>query len=146
MLEEEIINCCKRLKLSRNLADMAQILEGESHQEYLFKLLSAELKNREQGRIATLVNGAGFYSIKTFDGFRFDEITLPSGLTPEKLKNLDFIRKRKYYHVWQNGTSKPCFPLLWCGCSNRSSVRFIVLPRWSTSFQSLRRLGYWERC
>ena len=60
MLEEEIIGCCKKLKLSRNLADMAQTTEGESHQEYLYKLLSAELKNREQGRAATLINAAGF--------------------------------------------------------------------------------------
>ncbi len=34
MLENEIIECCKKLKLSRNLADMAQITEGVSHQEY----------------------------------------------------------------------------------------------------------------
>jgi hypothetical protein len=47
MLENEIIACCKRLKLSRNLADMAQTTDGESHQEYLYKLLSAELANRE---------------------------------------------------------------------------------------------------
>ena len=86
MLEEEITNCCKRLKLSRNLADMAQITDGQTHQEYLYKLLDAELKNREQGRAAKLINSANFYSIKTFEEIRFDEITLPSDLTLEKLK------------------------------------------------------------
>jgi len=107
MLENEIIDCCKRLKLSRNLADRAQTAEGESHQEYLYKLLFEELKNREQGRIATLINGAGFYSIKTFDGFRFDEITLPSGLTPESLKSLDFIREKKNVVMYgRTGTGK----------------------------------------
>jgi len=30
MLEEEIIDCCKRLKLSLNLAEMAQKAVGES--------------------------------------------------------------------------------------------------------------------
>ena len=39
MLEEEVINLCKKLRLSRNLADMAQKTEGETHQEYLYKLL-----------------------------------------------------------------------------------------------------------
>ena len=107
MFEEEIINLCKKLRLSRNLADMAQITEGESHQEYLYKLLSAELKNREQGRIATLINSAGFYSIKTFDGFRFDEITLPSDLTPERLRALDFIREKKNIIMYgRTGTGK----------------------------------------
>ena len=32
---EEIINCCKKLRLSANLADHALTTEGESHQEYL---------------------------------------------------------------------------------------------------------------
>ncbi|AFM41528.1 DNA replication protein [Desulfosporosinus acidiphilus SJ4] len=107
MLEEEIIYCCKKLKLSHNLADMAQTTEGQSHQDYLHKLLSAELKNREQGRIAKLMNSAGFYSIKTFDGFRFDEITLPSGLTPENLKSLNFIKEKKNIIMYgRTGTGK----------------------------------------
>ena len=107
MLENEIIACCKRLKLSRNLADMAQTTDGESHQEYLYKLLSAELKNREQSRVAKLINNAGFYNIKTFEGFRFDEITLPSDLTPENLKSLNFIREKKNIIMYgRTGTGK----------------------------------------
>lgn len=107
MLEKQIIDCCKRLKLSRNLADMAQTMEGESHQEYLYKLLSAELKNREQVRAAKLINSAGFYSIKTFEGFRFDEITIPSDLTPESLKSLSFIAERKNIIMYgRTGTGK----------------------------------------
>ena len=107
MLEDKILDCCKKLKLSRNLADMAQTMEGESHQEYLYKLLSAELKNREQGRVAKLINNAGFYSIKTFEGFRFDEITLPSDLTPESLKSLNFVREKKNIIMYgRTGTGK----------------------------------------
>ena len=107
MYKEEIINCCKQLKLSRNLADMAQTTDGESHQEYLYKLLSAELKNRKQGRISKLIHGAGFYSIKTFKGFRFDEITLPSDLTPESLRSLEFIKENKNIIMYgRTGTGK----------------------------------------
>jgi DNA replication protein DnaC len=107
MLENEIIACCKRLKLSRNLADMAQTTDGGSHQEYLYKLLSAELANREKVRVSKLINSAGFYSIKTFDGFRFDEITLPSDLTPESLKSLDFIKQKKNIIMYgRTGTGK----------------------------------------
>lgn len=107
MLETGIIDCCKKLKLSRNLADMAQTMKGESHQEYLYKLLSAELKNREQARIGKLIKSAGFYSIKTFEGFRFDEITLPSDLTPESLKSLGFIKEKKNIIMYgRTGTGK----------------------------------------
>ncbi len=107
MLEEGIINCCKKLRLSRNFADMARITDGQSHQEYLYKLLSAELKNREQGRTAKLIKSAGFYDIKTFDQIRFDEITLPSGLTLESLRSLDFIREKKNIIMYgRTGTGK----------------------------------------
>ncbi len=107
MLEAEIIDCCKKLKLSRNLADRAQTTKGESYQEYLYQLLSQELKNREQSRTAKLINSAGFYSIKTFEGFRFDEITLPSDLTQDSLKSLDFIREKKNVIMYgRTGTGK----------------------------------------
>jgi DNA replication protein DnaC len=86
---------------------MAQIIDGESHQEYLYKLLSTELGNRECGRIATLLNVAGFYSIKTFESFRFDEVTLPSDLTPEGLKTLDFVKDSKNIVMYgRTGTGK----------------------------------------
>lgn len=35
MLDHEIAECCKRLRLSRNLVEMAQSMEGSNHQEYL---------------------------------------------------------------------------------------------------------------
>lgn len=127
MLEEEIIGYCKKLRLSRNLADMALTTEGESHQEYLCKLLRAELKNRESGRVAKLINSAGFYSIKTFDGFRFDEITLPSDLTPESLKSLGFIEEKKNIIMYgRTGTGKTMLStaLGVTACRNGIPVKF----------------------
>ena len=107
MLRDEIISCCKRLKLSRNLADMAQEIDGESHQEFLYKLFTLELENRKQARISKLVNSAGFYNIKTFDGFRFDEVTLPTGMTPESLKSLEFFNEKKNVIMYgRTGTGK----------------------------------------
>lgn len=43
MLDNEITECCRKLRLSRNLADLAQTTEGSSHQEYLYQILSGEL-------------------------------------------------------------------------------------------------------
>jgi DNA replication protein DnaC len=95
MLDKEIADCCKRLRLSRNLVDMAQSLGGESHQEYLLNLLSSELEYRQKVRTEKLVNSAGFYTIKTFEGYRFDEVTLPADLTVENLKSLEFVHEKK---------------------------------------------------
>jgi DNA replication protein DnaC len=95
MFDNEIFECCRKLRLSRNLAELAQTAEGDSHQEYLYRILSEELQYREITRTEKLVNSAGFYSLQTFEGYRFDEITLPADLTPEILKSLAFISEHK---------------------------------------------------
>ena len=55
MLDKEIFECCRKLRLSRNLAELAQTTEGSSHQEYLHQLLSDELRYRELTRTQKLV-------------------------------------------------------------------------------------------
>ena len=95
MLDKEIAECCRKLRLSRNLAELAQTTDGSNHQEYLHQLLSEELRYRNITRTEKLVSSAGFYAINTFEGYRFDEITLPSDLTPEHLKSLAFIHEKK---------------------------------------------------
>ncbi len=103
----EVASCCKELRLSQNIVDMAEIIEAESHVEFLVKLLRSELKHRENKRIDKLLKNAGFYSLKDFSGFRFDEVTLPSSITPEYLKNCDFLETKSNIVMYGNvGTGK----------------------------------------
>jgi|GEM_PF-3085038 len=46
MLKNEIATCCKRLRLSRNLVDNSEMVQGESFQEYLLELLKLEIRHR----------------------------------------------------------------------------------------------------
>lgn len=89
---DELTACTKRLRLGKNFVDNAQILVGETHQEYLLKLLKAEVANREKLRREKLISGAGFYTMKHFEDFRSARLTLPAGLTLDQLKNGDFIK------------------------------------------------------
>jgi len=93
--KNEVAECCKKLKLSSNLAEMAMNTDGETHQEYIYKLFSAELENRAKARIAKLTNTAGFPIFEKFNDFRFDEVKLQSGITIESLKELEFIEEQK---------------------------------------------------
>jgi DNA replication protein DnaC len=107
MLTAEIAACCKELKLGRNIADMSEILQADSHQEYLLKLLQSELKHRESQRRDKLLKTAGFYALKTMSDFRFDEVKLPASVSPEYLQNCDFVKTKTNLVMYGNvGTGK----------------------------------------
>ena len=64
MLTTEIAACCKELKLSRNMVEMADRVQADSHPEYLLKLLRSELEHRETQRKDKFFKNAGFYSLR----------------------------------------------------------------------------------
>jgi DNA replication protein DnaC len=107
MLSNEIAACCKELRLSRNIVEMSARLQADNHQEYLLKLLKSELEHRERTRKDKLLKSAGFYSIKAFEDFRFDEVTLPGAVSPEYLKNCEFLKTKTNIVMYGNvGTGK----------------------------------------
>jgi len=107
MLKEELAACCRQLRLSRSMAENSESLEGESFQEGLLKLLRLEIQNREASKRERLVKAAGFYTLKSFESFRFDEVKLPSGVTPESLRKGEFVEEAKNLILYGNvGTGK----------------------------------------
>lgn len=107
MLSSEIAQCCKELKFSRNIVDMSEKLQAETHQEYLLKILRSELEHRDITRRDKLLKNAGFYSMKPFEEFRFDEVTLPAAVTPEYLKSCKFLDTKTNIVMYGNvGTGK----------------------------------------
>lgn len=102
-----IAKCSKELRLSRNIADMSTRVQAESHQEYLLKLLQSELQHRDAARKEKLLKNAGFYAIKIFETFRFDEVTLPSSIDEQYLKRLEFMDSKTNLVMYGNvGTGK----------------------------------------
>ena len=107
MLVPDIATCCKRLRLSKNIVEMSDKIEAHTHQEYLLKLLQSEILHREKARRDKLLKKAGFYTIKTFESFRFDEVTLPGDVTPEYLRECEFIKNKTNIVMYGNvGTGK----------------------------------------
>jgi len=95
MLTYEISECCKQLKLGRNMAENSQKVSGDTPQEYLLKLLRLEIEHRENARRERMIKTAGFYSLKSFETFRFDDVILPAGITTEYLKECEFLEEKK---------------------------------------------------
>lgn len=91
MLLDEITNCCKVLKISRNLAENSQELKADSNEEYLLKLLQKELEYRKEVRMNRMMNKANFGAVKTFIDYSFDGIQITGNITMDEIKEARFI-------------------------------------------------------
>lgn len=106
-VKEQLVTCCKRLRLSRDLAENSEAVQGDNFQEYLLGLLKMEIYHRDIAKRERLINGAGFYNLKEFNDFRFDEVKLPRGLTSEYLRECAFLEEKKNLILYGNvGTGK----------------------------------------
>jgi DNA replication protein DnaC len=89
------------------MAQSCNNVQAETHQEFLYKILLEEIQRRDEVRRIKYLNTAGFYTLKTFEGYKFDEIKLPAALTPESLIDGDFIDRKENLVLYGNvGTGK----------------------------------------
>jgi DNA replication protein DnaC len=80
------------MRLSSNFADMASVIEAKTHTDYLEKLLTQEVSYREHQGTERRLKAAGFYKIKTLDGYSFDEIDFPETLNMDDIMTFDFVK------------------------------------------------------
>lgn len=106
-MNEDISDYCRKLRLSRNFVNNSAVVEKTSTQEYLLEILRLECEYREKLKIERLIKTAGFYNRKRFCDFCFDEVKLPSDVTPVYLKEGRFIEEVKNLILYGNvGTGK----------------------------------------
>ncbi len=144
MLVPDIAACCKRLRLSKNIVEMSDKIQADSHQEYLLKLLQSEILHREQTRKDKLLKKAGFYTIKTFESFRFDEVTLPGGITPQYLRECEFIANKSNIVMYGNvGTGKTHLSIALGveACKKGFEVRFFRTSALVNKLAELKKAG-----
>ena len=124
---EEIVQCCKLLRLSSNLAAKALTIQGETNQEYLCRLFKSELDYRENARTARMMTSAAFPKRYDFSQFNDSEIQYPSNTGLEDLKAPSFHQEGKNLIMYGNtGTGKTMLSI--ClgmeACKRGISVRF----------------------
>ncbi len=140
---EEILKCCRKLRLSSNLADHSSTTEGESHQEYLYHLLTSEIEYRRKVRIAKLTSAAGFPRICSFGQFRPDEVEFQD-TSLEELKSLEFHKEHKNIIMYGcTGTGKTmlsiCIGL--AACQEEIPVRFFRTAGLVNKFSEAKERG-----
>jgi DNA replication protein DnaC len=77
-------------------------IDTEDREQFLLELLRKEIAHREAARIVRNLKSAGFYTLKTFDDYCFDQIKLPEGITPQSLQSCTFIEERKNLILYGN--------------------------------------------
>lgn len=125
--EKMIAECCKKLRLSSNLAERAMTTDGESHQEFLLNLFNDELTRRANTRISKFLDGAGFPKMYSEEQFRTDEITFPDDVSFQSLLDLSFYEERKNIIMYGGtGTGKTMLSILigMAACRRGIPVRF----------------------
>jgi DNA replication protein DnaC len=106
-MREKLLECCRQLRLSSVLVENAMTATGATHQEYLLQVLNAEIINRSTKRKNLYLKKAGFDSIKTFTGYDFEDITFPSGITIDLLKQVEFMSRQENLILYgRNGAGK----------------------------------------
>lgn len=106
-MREQLLRCCKQLRLSASLAENAMTATGATHQEYLLEILTAEIELRNIKRRNLYLKKAGFDNIKTFQGYDFEDIKLPNGITVDLLKQVDFLTRQENLILYgRNGAGK----------------------------------------
>lgn len=81
---------CKTLKLG-NLEEFVEDVEFEDRRQYLTDILSLAIQQRRANRARRLIKRAGFPSAKTLDGYEFEPMTCPDGLSRSDLLDLKFL-------------------------------------------------------
>lgn len=106
-MREQLLECCKQLRLSAKLVENAMNATGETNQEYLLEVFKAEIEYRTIKRRNLGIKKAGFDNVKTFQGYDFENITLPSSITVELLKQAEFLTRQENLILYgRNGAGK----------------------------------------
>lgn len=102
--------------------------------DFLCDLFRGEREKREKSRVASLVKAAGFPTIKNIDDYCTSEIRLPSSITMEKLKSLDFIRDKHtliMHGICGSGKTMLAICLGMLACRSFMKVKFYTLSQLS---------------
>ena len=107
--EKGIRECCKKLRISSNMADRAVEHGNEAQLEFLYRVLNEELASRQRARVEKLTNTAGFPRRYVFDQFEATDVQFPPSVSCESLRQLDFYHdeeKRNIVMYGRTGTGK----------------------------------------
>jgi DNA replication protein DnaC len=102
-----IADCCKTLKLSRNIVENCSKVKADTNEEFLFKILKLEVEHRKNARNSQLIKKAGFQTLKSFVGYEYKDIKFPPNFDESEIQSGQFISEKQNIIMYGNvGTGK----------------------------------------
>ena len=101
-MEMSLVEACKKLHFGSGLATKAKKIKADTHVDFLLKLFSSEIEERERKRRNSYMKAAKFDIIKTFENYTFEDIKFPSSLTADDIIECSFVPKRENLILYGN--------------------------------------------
>ena len=126
-MEAMIEAYCKKLKIGKIFYQGYKDIQAQTHEAFLLELLKREWENRDLVRKKRLLRAADFDLIKTFEGYSFENIQIPQGITIEEIKAAAFLGRKQnliLYGPVGTGKSHLATAIGVEACSQGKRVRF----------------------
>lgn len=139
---------CNHLRLGSHIAQVYDTIEAVSHEDYLVRLLTEAVANRDAERQKRYIQQAGFDLMKGLEDFDFKDVTLPPQLTPERLSSCEFVTNRQnLIHYGPPGTGKThlAIALGMEACKQGHRVLYVKTSRLVNSLAQAKAKGTDER-
>jgi DNA replication protein DnaC len=101
-MEMELMAVCKQLRLGNALVAKAKEINADSHIEFLLKLFTAEIEERDRKRRNSYIKSARFDLLKTFEAYTFEDIKIPKTITTQDIHECVFIPKKENLILYGN--------------------------------------------
>lgn len=147
-IRRDIAGYCRQLMLSQQAVRMCEEDATPRQEEFLHRILSEEIANRERSRKARLLNRACFPVVKSFDSYEFSFIRMPPSLSREELLGCHFIPQKKnlvLYGPVGTGKTHMAIALGVRACEMGLRVRFHTVTDLVLKLTEARRTGSLER-
>lgn len=91
----QILKSCRQLVLSKYISETCVEKATDEQLQFVLELLAEEIKRREENKVKRAIKRANFPDYKTFNGYEYKTVKLPTILSKEELESLDFVAMKK---------------------------------------------------
>lgn len=147
-MRSEISAFCKKLVLSQRAVTLCETEATPRQEEFLHRVLTEEMENRERSRRSRLMGKAGFPVYKTLEGYDLHGVKLPNSLQWCDLTEGTFIQgKRNLVLYGPVGTGKTHLATAVGirACELGMTVKFYTIAELVMRLSEAKRVGTLER-